>query len=544
MANKNNFKKEEIKPPEKELFSKSEYKKRVEIFLSVKLAGKKNIQDIILLIRSCIYHRDYSSAIKIANKFIPVYPNKKLLEYFLTESYFLNGDQNDAKNSIKNLLQKRPQEKKYLVLAAKIYVKNGSWEKAENILNELRNKYGYLPGIQFVDFLFTSSSSVSNIKGMLVLLKYVSSNVKKIRLLRYLLNKSVRNLEKYVVLIFLCHFESSQSNERRIVSIEQGIVKFFLKTGKYEPEELSVLRNDLEEYLKIFSGNNLLRLRLLIDPMNINARSDLAESLYRHNTAHYQRLAASHQFFNGFSDADKKIESSQFDFSNVDIEKINFEDNDDSIRKIKKGSKKVVLIFTGINSNMPLSISIFHNTFKHINASFIYLRDSSGRAYANGIPTMGKSVKETSEKLSSIVKELKAEKIYCIGNSAGGYGAILFGTLIGANVIYSISGITTLNHLFNVHDNRGNKNALREVQSIISDEDLDLLNLLNKTDSLPDIVCYYGSLMSQDKWQAERLASINTVNLIPMEGATEHWLIIKLYQDGTLHKILNEIDRD
>ncbi len=65
----------------------------------------------------------------------------------------------------------------------------------------------------------------------------------------------------------------------------------------------------------------------------------------------------------------------------------------------------------------------------------VFVRPAGKRWYHDGIPGLGATIEETAQSLKKLVGELKPTHVVAIGASAGGYGALVLGCLIGADRI-------------------------------------------------------------------------------------------------------------
>ena len=76
--------------------------------------------------------------------------------------------------------------------------------------------------------------------------------------------------------------------------------------------------------------------------------------------------------------------------------------------------------------------------------TFFYV-DQNMVWYNKGLKGLTSNVEETAERIKSKVSDYR--KVVCIGNSAGGYGSLLFSSLIEADVCLSFNPQTDLNHV-------------------------------------------------------------------------------------------------
>jgi hypothetical protein len=79
-----------------------------------------------------------------------------------------------------------------------------------------------------------------------------------------------------------------------------------------------------------------------------------------------------------------------------------------------------------------------------LNAKRVYVRDPHQLWYQKGTPALGGSVPEVVASLRRIVEDQKAKRLITIGNSGGGFAAILFGVMLGADEIHAFNPPTRL----------------------------------------------------------------------------------------------------
>jgi len=65
----------------------------------------------------------------------------------------------------------------------------------------------------------------------------------------------------------------------------------------------------------------------------------------------------------------------------------------------------------------------------------LFLNNGRNEWYQQGIPDFGGSHEGTVERLKALVDYLQVEEVFFIGVSMGGYGAVLYGAALGANVL-------------------------------------------------------------------------------------------------------------
>jgi hypothetical protein len=74
-----------------------------------------------------------------------------------------------------------------------------------------------------------------------------------------------------------------------------------------------------------------------------------------------------------------------------------------------------------------------------IPAHKLYLRDFYQSYYHHGIYGYTQDIPETQNLIDSLLHEYAIDTLVCVGHCAGGYAAILFGALVGADVVHAFS---------------------------------------------------------------------------------------------------------
>ncbi len=78
----------------------------------------------------------------------------------------------------------------------------------------------------------------------------------------------------------------------------------------------------------------------------------------------------------------------------------------------------------------------------------ILLRDRRNLWYLRGIPGLGGSLAETVVALRRLIQAVAPSEVWCVGESMGGYAALLYGILLGASRIVSFGPLSTFSAIF------------------------------------------------------------------------------------------------
>lgn len=100
-------------------------------------------------------------------------------------------------------------------------------------------------------------------------------------------------------------------------------------------------------------------------------------------------------------------------------------------------SKDVLIIFSHVD--YPCGKFAMTNALKDLPVNKIYVNCHDNSWYQEGLKGITKNIDETVELLSELINIFKSEKVTCIGQSMGGYAALLFGLKLNCNDIISFA---------------------------------------------------------------------------------------------------------
>lgn len=205
------------------------------------------------------------------------------------------------------------------------------------------------------------------------------------------------------------------------------------------------------------------------------------------------------------------------------------------------GSRAAVLVFGGLKEMMGASLPKFDKTLRAHGVSTLYLTDPRRMLMLAGIPSFG-SHDETIAGLGALLEAWGVDRIYCMGLSAGGYGAILYGLDLGARRILTMAAPTTLTGPVIEADGRG-RIIVSRIQSEVSGE-LDLRKRLETASRPPPIINYYGLDSPPDVRHALHLEGLPNVSLRAVDGVVGHDVLGALRARGQAPAVLAEFLAD
>lgn len=208
-------------------------------------------------------------------------------------------------------------------------------------------------------------------------------------------------------------------------------------------------------------------------------------------------------------------------------------------------SNVLLLIFSGLAQMVGMPFFEFNNITSGLDrVNKIYLRDTHKLWYHRGLPNMGNDIDAIAYFLQQYTTHPATRKTIIIGNSGGGYAALLFGHILGADEVHAFSPkifidpikriinndfppITSISHLFSLYLHGQRKYFdLKKV-------------FLSSVPQKGDFHLYFAENNKIDLLQASRMKSIPGIHLHPFQY-DQHNLIRILKQSGKLRKLIEQ----
>lgn len=203
---------------------------------------------------------------------------------------------------------------------------------------------------------------------------------------------------------------------------------------------------------------------------------------------------------------------------------------------LEPGSPTLVVAFAGLKGYLGgFPAFEFRNILASVDVKSAFLRDHYAAWYHRGVVDVGPDVDAVVAWLRRLEDE--AERIVMIGNSAGGYAALLFGALLGREA-HAFSPQTFID-----------PELLREIGDGRWDEELDPLLASGRFDrryadlspvlaaSAGTFAIYYGALNDLDTKHADHVRDLDNVTAHAIEDS-DHRVVRALRDSGWLHRFL------
>jgi hypothetical protein len=183
--------------------------------------------------------------------------------------------------------------------------------------------------------------------------------------------------------------------------------------------------------------------------------------------------------------------------------------------------------------------------FEFVNASApfavkkVFLRDHHRSWYHRGVVGAGEGIDAVCDRLRELINESGAARTVALGNSSGGYAALLFGDLLGLTEVHVFSPQTFIDpRSRHEHgDARWEHSVDALVRSGRFDDRFGDLRQRLLEGSAPTAFHVYHSSNRLDATHAERIGAAERVTLHAYESPG-HWLVGRLRADGELNALL------
>jgi hypothetical protein len=123
------------------------------------------------------------------------------------------------------------------------------------------------------------------------------------------------------------------------------------------------------------------------------------------------------------------------DFLDLDAEEVKLSDY--ALLRRKQNSKKLLIAFSGANT--PRGKFNYYKQLYEIQENVLFLNTNIDHYYHNGIPGLGDNFLESIKILKKLINSIDTtEGIYTFGVSQGGWGALVYGSALHVNRIFTI----------------------------------------------------------------------------------------------------------
>lgn len=204
-------------------------------------------------------------------------------------------------------------------------------------------------------------------------------------------------------------------------------------------------------------------------------------------------------------------------------------------------SRTLLLAFGGIAGRIGIPPFEFFSLSGGMPVKRLFVRDLRQAWYHRGIPRHGGTVPAVAESLRGILARHEVDRLVVAGNSAGGYAALMFGALLGAEEVlcFAPQTVIDLDILAAMGDHRWDDRLLAHAAAGALDERFtDLRRVLPAAAHTGTTYrVYFDTSLHADRLHAERLAGLEGVRLYRF-GHGSHGIARALRETGALQRVL------
>jgi hypothetical protein len=204
-------------------------------------------------------------------------------------------------------------------------------------------------------------------------------------------------------------------------------------------------------------------------------------------------------------------------------------------------SRRLLIAFGGMVGRIGMPPFEFFSLTGSLPVKRLFVRDLLQAWYHGGIHEHGGTIIDVAGYLGELIAGQDVDRVVVTGNSAGGYAALLFGTLLGAETVlcFAPQTVLDLDVLTTVDDHRWDDRLRRlGAEGVLDPRWTDLRNALpcaRRADTRCHI--YFDETFRADRLHAERLAGIEGVRLHRL-SAGRHSIARTLRESGALALVL------
>lgn len=204
-------------------------------------------------------------------------------------------------------------------------------------------------------------------------------------------------------------------------------------------------------------------------------------------------------------------------------------------------AQTLVITFGGIGGQVMIPPFEFFRTMDGIDAHQFFIRDTSRAWYQKGVTGFGESIPDVATSCRAVVEACGARRVVCVGNSAGGFAALLIGSLLSADQILAFAPQTFIGPWrrlryvdFRFRNHIPNTRQVNRSQRIV-----DVRPAVRSTSASDRPVDLFFSADDRlDRVHSLRLREVRGVRLHPLRLGLGHGVVRGLRDSGYLRCLL------
>lgn len=208
---------------------------------------------------------------------------------------------------------------------------------------------------------------------------------------------------------------------------------------------------------------------------------------------------------------------------------------------MSSGSRTLLIAFGGLQGELGMPVFEFFKSTRELPVKRLFVRDLRQAWYHLGLSGEERTLADVAATLRELIARERVDRLVTVGNSAGGYAAIAFGAMLGADVALAFSPQTVLDLC--VWSQWEDRRWEKELRPLVDAGALDA-SWADLRSALPAArhagtryEVYFDETDRLDRLHAERLAGLDGVRLYRF-GRGGHMVSLALRRCGALDRLL------
>ncbi len=201
-------------------------------------------------------------------------------------------------------------------------------------------------------------------------------------------------------------------------------------------------------------------------------------------------------------------------------------------------TRKAIIVFTGIDPRIWLSLMMLHMFLKRLDTHIIYLTDRRRLIFVDGLETVAPGYEGLREALAATLDDLGADEVHVLANSAGGFIGLRCAMELKARSFLGLSIRTDLSESSPIPVGDFFKRPY--LRAAAPHMMVDLKPLLRASPWPERIVLYSGDGNPVDRPHAEHLADLPNVEVNLLPNHVQHDIVSALLIRGDFESVLRD----
>lgn len=206
---------------------------------------------------------------------------------------------------------------------------------------------------------------------------------------------------------------------------------------------------------------------------------------------------------------------------------------------VPAASEKTLLVFSGTDARLWVSIYLLQRMLEPFRVNVVYLFDPVSAYYLGGIGGRHGGYRDTLDLLKSVTAALGTRRLFCLGNSSGGYAALRYALDLGAVAVLTLSPV-----IHQLRNPRRIEELNRKLSADFSPDSLDLRQVYSAHrdagGAMPRSILLCGGENRSDMRSAAEVADLPGTEVRVLPGVRSHNIIGSLIANQQIRPLLAE----